>query len=152
MVHDGSQGAPERLPLQRAARGEDVPSEEYEVTFRDRHLGDDPDAGDAVARPIGRITARICAAIDITERKQRGSGAAPVRGGVPGAGREPAEPVLDGQLGRLDLLVQPGMVRLTGTTPAELTGWGWQSVHHPEALPSVMARWTGSLAAGTPSR
>lgn len=38
----------------------------------------------------------------------------------------------------------------TGTTPAEMEGWGWQSVHHPEVLPRVLAQWKASIAAGEP--
>jgi len=38
----------------------------------------------------------------------------------------------------------------TGTTPEQMEGWGWQSVHDPEALPKVMARWQGSIATGEP--
>ena len=38
----------------------------------------------------------------------------------------------------------------TGTTPEQMEGWGWQSVHDPEALPNVMARWQGSIATGEP--
>ena len=37
-----------------------------------------------------------------------------------------------------------------GTTPAEMEGWGWQSVHDPVRLPEVMARWTLAIAAGDP--
>ena len=37
-----------------------------------------------------------------------------------------------------------------GTTPAEMEGWGWQSVHDPEILPDVMERWTTSVATGEP--
>ena len=36
-----------------------------------------------------------------------------------------------------------------GSTPEEMAGWGWQSVHDPEMLPVVMERWTGSIATGT---
>ena len=36
----------------------------------------------------------------------------------------------------------------TGTTPADMDGWGWPSVHDPELLPFVMERWTASIAAG----
>ncbi|MFO0968892.1 MAG: PAS domain S-box protein [Gemmataceae bacterium] len=36
----------------------------------------------------------------------------------------------------------------TGTTPEEVEGWGWQSVHDPDVLPSVLERWRGSLASG----
>jgi PAS domain S-box-containing protein len=38
----------------------------------------------------------------------------------------------------------------TGTTPAEMEGWGWQSVHDPDQLPGAMARWTASIATGEP--
>ena len=30
----------------------------------------------------------------------------------------------------------------TGTTPEEMQGWGWQSVHDPTVLPLVMEKWT----------
>jgi|GEM_PF-1020779 len=36
----------------------------------------------------------------------------------------------------------------TGTTPEQMEGWGWQSVHDPQALPRVMAEWTGAIATG----
>ena len=36
----------------------------------------------------------------------------------------------------------------TGTTPADMDGWGWQSVHDPELLPFVMERWTAAIAEG----
>jgi PAS domain S-box-containing protein len=35
-----------------------------------------------------------------------------------------------------------------GSTPDAMAGWGWQSVHDPLVLPTVMARWTGCIAAG----
>ncbi len=37
-----------------------------------------------------------------------------------------------------------------GTTVEQVLGEGWQNVIHPEDLPSVVERWTGSLATGTP--
>jgi len=37
-----------------------------------------------------------------------------------------------------------------GTTPEEMEGWGWQSVHDPDLLPEVMERWTASVATGEP--
>ena len=36
----------------------------------------------------------------------------------------------------------------TGTKPAEMDGWGWQSVHDPAHLPDVMTRWQQSIASG----
>jgi PAS domain S-box-containing protein len=38
----------------------------------------------------------------------------------------------------------------TGTTPAEMEGWGWQSVHDAKALPKVLERWRQSIATGQP--
>jgi PAS domain S-box-containing protein len=38
----------------------------------------------------------------------------------------------------------------TGTTPAQMEGWGWQSVHDPAVLPQVMERWSHSIATGRP--
>ena len=36
----------------------------------------------------------------------------------------------------------------TGTTPEQMEGWGWQSVHDPEMLPQVLEQWKASLAMG----
>ena len=33
----------------------------------------------------------------------------------------------------------------TGTTPEAMEGWGWQSVHHPDAVSKVEAQWKVSL-------
>jgi PAS domain S-box-containing protein len=38
----------------------------------------------------------------------------------------------------------------TGTTPSEMEGWGWQSVHDPQRLAGVMEAWTTALRTGTP--
>ena len=38
----------------------------------------------------------------------------------------------------------------TGATPAEMGGWGWQSVHDPAWLPRVVELWKRSLASGEP--
>ncbi len=38
----------------------------------------------------------------------------------------------------------------TGTTPEQMEGWGWQSVHDPKVLPKVLERWKASLASGEP--
>ena len=38
----------------------------------------------------------------------------------------------------------------TGTTPAQMEGWGWTSVHHPETLDAVLARWRHSIDTGEP--
>jgi PAS domain S-box-containing protein len=38
----------------------------------------------------------------------------------------------------------------TGTTPQEMDGWGWQSVHDPKALPVVLEGWKKLIAGGQP--
>ena len=38
----------------------------------------------------------------------------------------------------------------TGTTPEQMEGWGWQSVHDAEALPHVLEVWRTSIATGSP--
>lgn len=38
----------------------------------------------------------------------------------------------------------------TGTTPEQMAGWGWQSVHDPEMLPRVLERWRGAIADSEP--
>ncbi|CAN5479398.1 hypothetical protein BH11PLA2_BH11PLA2_47680 [soil metagenome] len=38
----------------------------------------------------------------------------------------------------------------TGTTPEQIDGWRWQSVHDPKELPKVLERWKTSLATGIP--
>ena len=37
----------------------------------------------------------------------------------------------------------------SGTTPEQMAGWGWQSIHDPDVLPHVLERWRASIAAGT---
>ncbi len=36
----------------------------------------------------------------------------------------------------------------TGTTPADMVGWGWQSIHDPAHLPEVLVRWRESIEQG----
>lgn len=38
----------------------------------------------------------------------------------------------------------------TGTTPEEMQGWGWKSVHDPETLPAVLEKWQLSINTGQP--
>jgi PAS domain S-box-containing protein len=38
----------------------------------------------------------------------------------------------------------------TGTTPEQMEGWGWQSVHDPKILPAVLERWKGCIQRGQP--
>ncbi len=38
----------------------------------------------------------------------------------------------------------------TGTTFAEMEGWGWEKVHHPDHLAQVVETWSAALRGGTP--
>jgi PAS domain S-box-containing protein len=38
----------------------------------------------------------------------------------------------------------------TGTTPEQVEGWGWQAVHDPVVLPSVLEKWRAAIASGEP--
>ncbi len=38
----------------------------------------------------------------------------------------------------------------TGSTPEQMEGWGWQSVHDQNQLESVMAKWVESIETGEP--
>ena len=38
----------------------------------------------------------------------------------------------------------------TGTTPQQMEGWGWQSVHDPGTRAEVLDRWESSIATGDP--
>jgi PAS domain S-box-containing protein len=38
----------------------------------------------------------------------------------------------------------------TGTTQAQMAGWGWQNVHDPAVLPSVLTRWRDAIGLAQP--
>ncbi len=38
----------------------------------------------------------------------------------------------------------------TGTTPAQMEGWGWQSVHDPKKLAEVLERWQAAITSAQP--
>jgi PAS domain S-box-containing protein len=38
----------------------------------------------------------------------------------------------------------------TGTTPADMEGWGWERVHDPDVLPVVKERWQDAINRGAP--
>jgi PAS domain S-box-containing protein len=44
----------------------------------------------------------------------------------------------------------PLWYQYTGTTPAEMEGWGWQSVHEPRNLAAVLEQWSGAIASAQP--
>ena len=69
ILRDGSQVRPERLPLQRAARGEVVRNEELRILFDDGTYYDEVISAMPVRDGTGKVIGAVGAAMDITERK-----------------------------------------------------------------------------------
>ena len=44
----------------------------------------------------------------------------------------------------------PKWYEYTGTTAADMEGWGWQSVHDPRGLAEVLEKWTTAISAAEP--
>ena len=44
----------------------------------------------------------------------------------------------------------PRWFEYTGTTPAEMEGWGWQSVHEPKSLAAVLDHWKAAISEQRP--
>jgi PAS domain S-box-containing protein len=44
----------------------------------------------------------------------------------------------------------PKWYEYTGTTPSDMEGWGYQSVHDPRTLPDVLERWKADISAAKP--
>lgn len=70
VLQDGVEVAPDQLPMQRAARGEDVYGEELQVLFEDGSFFWELVNAAPVRDESGRVTGAVGAAVDITERKK----------------------------------------------------------------------------------
>jgi PAS domain S-box-containing protein len=141
---------PDDLPgiLERVGKGERV--EHYETTRR-RKDGRRVDVSLTVS-PVrdaaGKLTGASTVARDITDRK---------RAEEQLRESEAQFRTLANAIPQLCWMANPdGWIfwynerwyEYTGTTPEQMEGWGWQSVHDPETLPSVLERWKESLATG----
>ncbi len=158
---NGTELAPEQLPLQRAARGEAVRGEEQEIRFGD---------GSSIviltqALPIhdweGRVAGAICVATDITERKQAEEQLRVLNETLETQVEERTRErdrlwelsedllVLADYEGHL-LRVSPSWTRLLGHDEAFLLSVNYRSLAHPEDLGAVTASLAEMRASGRP--
>lgn len=139
---------PEELPVQRASRGEEVLNYEEEVHFADGSskwlLGNAIPLRD----PHGRIYGAVAAFVDISERKvterQLQESEARFR-----AMADTIAPLAwmanaDGWI----FFYNRRWYDYTGTALAEMEGWGWEKVLHPEHLQRVTDKWRSHLEQG----
>jgi PAS domain S-box-containing protein len=148
------QGRPLNLdewPLSRVARGEHVQNQ----VLRARQCETNHEFfasynGSAIYDDNGKIALSFITIQDITERRQAESEV-----------RESEErfrtlanssPQL-ASMARADgfiLWYNQRWYDYTGTTPEQMAGWGWQSVHDPAVLPTVLSRWRDAIALAQP--
>jgi len=149
-----AQGRPlhvDEWPLSRVTRGEHVQDQE----LRARRCGTDLEFfanynGSPIYDDNGKLALSFITIQDITERRQ--------------AEREVRESeerfrTLANSIPQLAWMARAdGFIHwynqrwhdYTGTTPEQMEGWGWQSVHDPAVLQSVLSRWRGAIALAQP--
>jgi PAS domain S-box-containing protein len=148
---DGRPIPPDDWPAARAARGEPVADAEIHVRRRDTGRAFVGLYSASLVRAAdGRVRLVVLAVADVTDR---------VRAEARVKESEARFRLLAETIPQLAFMARPdGHVfwynrrwyEYTGTTPERMEGWGWQAVHHPEALPRVVERWRASIATGAP--
>ena len=141
----------EHWPISRALRGERFSG--YEVQVRRRDTGRTwlgSYGGTAVRDAGGRVTLAVLTLRDITEQRRAEAAVAESEARF----RQLAETIP-----QLAWMARPeGFIfwynrrwyEYTGTTPQQMEGWGWRSVHDPAELPAVVERWQHSIKTGEP--
>jgi PAS domain S-box-containing protein len=125
-------------------------SDEYRFRRADGSYADVFDRGYVIRDAGGRAVRMIGAMLDLSERK-RAEEALRLRG-------EEFYALADNIPSLCWIAYADGHIfwynrrwyEYTGTSPEGQEGWGWESVHDPEMLPAVVARWKLSLATGEP--
>ena len=144
----------DRPTITRAVETAIATGTDYAVEFRFRHSSDSwrwmHGRGRAIYAEDGRATKLFGIGIDITERRQAEESARQ---------SEAHYRTMADAIPQLAWIARPdGWIywynrrwyEYTGTTPAAMEGWGWQSVHDPQVLPTVLERWRKSIANAEP--
>ncbi len=131
---------------------------EYRVRHQDGHWIDVLDSIVTERNTQGKVCQVIGSTIDITKRKRAEDEKKDLFLALE-ASEQRFRTMIDG-ISQLAWIAEPdGQIfwfnrrwyEYTGTTPQEMQGLGWQSVHDPEILPSVITQWENILANGESS-
>lgn len=144
----------DRTAVSAALRGELPPGKELTFEFRLRHADGAWTWVEGHARAVqdaqGRTASLYGILADISARKQAQASAAQLEARF--------QALADG-MPQLAWMARPdGWIywyntrwyQFTGTTPAEMEGWGWQRIHDPDTLPAVLETWRHSIDSGEP--
>ncbi|MDQ3439854.1 MAG: ATP-binding protein [Planctomycetota bacterium] len=148
---DGALLALENWPISRVLKGERFSAYEVQVHRRDTGktwIG--TYGGTPVLDPSGQVTIAVLTVRDITDQKRAEGALAESEERF----RQLAETIpqlawMAGSDGAI-FWYNRRWYDYTGKTLAQMEGWGWQSVHDPAHLPSVMERWQRSIQTGDP--
>jgi PAS domain S-box-containing protein len=148
MLFPPDQAALENRILERVARGESV---KFHETVRIRKGGAPVDVFVTVS-PIldagGRVVGASSIARDISERKRAADAlhASEERFRTMANSMAPMAWIARADGSRI--WYNDRWYSYTGTTPAQMEGQGWQSVHDPRHLPEVLKRWEEASSSG----
>jgi len=148
---DGTVVPLEEWPLAKALRGETFSGDELTLRRQDR-TGERviSYSGSPVLDSSGNITLAVLTLQDVTERKNRESMLKE---------SESRFRQLANSIPQLVWMARPDgeifwynerWYAYTGTTPDDVTGWGWKKIHDPDILPQVIRKWESSLGSGEP--
>lgn len=151
ILRDGRELAPEEQPVQMAAAtGRPVSNVELTVVFADGTARDVFGNAVPLLDENGQVRGAVGAFLDITDRKQFEQALLESEEQF----RTLAESIpqlawmadADGWI----FWYNQRWYDYTGTTPEQMEGWGWQSVHDPRELSKILKRWRESIITGDP--
>jgi PAS domain-containing protein len=148
MFKDGVEMLPKDMPVHVAVTGSEVRNFEFDLVYPDGRVRYVFGNASPLYDTQGNTRGAVAVYVDITERKMAEK-----------ALQESEEHfhTMVNTIPQLAWIAYPdGYIywynerwySYTGTTPEQMEGWGWQSVHDPKVLPKVLEQWNASLATG----